>query len=585
VKFTIYTRAIFCFGSGTSRQFLSFPGDRVVKWRGKLDLSVAVVIDRVLRRHISYSMATTVNLGTPLAEALSNVVQPKLVEMGWTADGGEDSALTEYVILMLVNGKTQDQIAEELSNDLLNLGEGDTQALDFSRWLFEQVEVLNKSLNGFSSIPEQPASAQAIPSFDNQNEADSQNAISEMQNQDSEMGDASGQGDSVYATSNTNFLSRSRTNSTMYRPTGPRAMRNNRQGGRGRLLGQINKTLDRGNDSTLHRVRGQPGLGRITSHGGRDFHKGPRGQHGNGRMGQGRQMAGMGPGQMYGPAGANVMQMAPENQMQLMALLEEQARMMSQLMPGFMPPAVNPNFQQGGQQQGRSLLERVERQPHRQSGDFTSRTTQNGISGQSGHNHAGPDVDMDTTIDQSTKDGDTNTDTVCRFNLRCTRKDCPFAHQSPAAPEGSPVDVTDHCPFGAACKNKKCTGRHPSPATKASHQAEEICRFFPHCTNPHCAFKHPNMPLCRNGGDCTTSGCKFTHLTTACKFNPCLNRNCPYKHADGQKGSFPDKVWVANGQDKPHVSERKFIDDENAEEELIKPAVTSEAAQEQEVIT
>lgn len=89
-------------------------------------------------------MTTAVAVGTPLAEALGNVIQPKLVEMGWSSDGGDDSALTEYVILMLVNGKTQEQIAGELSNDLLGLGEGDTQALDFSRWLFEQVEVLNQ---------------------------------------------------------------------------------------------------------------------------------------------------------------------------------------------------------------------------------------------------------------------------------------------------------------------------------------------------------------------------------------------------------------------------------------------------------
>lgn len=116
-------------------------------------------------------MATVVSVGTPLAEALSNVIQPKLVEMGWSSDGGEDSALTEYVILMLVNGKTQEQIAGELSNDLLGLGEGDTQALDFSRWLFEQVETLNRQINGGgagATTSEQDASAQAIPSFSGQ---------------------------------------------------------------------------------------------------------------------------------------------------------------------------------------------------------------------------------------------------------------------------------------------------------------------------------------------------------------------------------------------------------------------------------
>lgn len=106
-------------------------------------------------------MTTAVAVGTPLAEALGNVIQPKLIEMGWSSDGGDDSALTEYVILMLVNGKTQEQIAGELSNDLLGLGEGDTQALDFSRWLFEQVDVLNQQLNGGG--PPMSSEAVAVP--------------------------------------------------------------------------------------------------------------------------------------------------------------------------------------------------------------------------------------------------------------------------------------------------------------------------------------------------------------------------------------------------------------------------------------
>lgn len=133
-------------------------------------------------------MPAEVTLGTPLAEALSNVVQPKLVEMGWSADGGEDSALTEYVILMLVNGKTQAQIAEELSNDLLNLGEGDTQALDFSRWLFEQVDLLSKNINGSASTQDASQSAPAV---------DGQATTQPQAEQDTDMSDTIAQ-DNVY---------------------------------------------------------------------------------------------------------------------------------------------------------------------------------------------------------------------------------------------------------------------------------------------------------------------------------------------------------------------------------------------------
>jgi nuclear polyadenylated RNA-binding protein NAB2 len=78
------------------------------------------------------------------------------------------------------------------------------------------------------------------------------------------------------------------------------------------------------------------------------------------------------------------------------------------------------------------------------------------------------------------------------------------------------------------------------------------------------------MPICRNGADCVTPNCKFTHVTTLCKFNPCLNPICTFKHVEGQKrGKFEDKVWVADGNAE-HVSERKFVND-NDKEELIIP--------------
>ena len=101
-------------------------------------------------------MPVSVALNTPLAEKLSNVVQPKLVEVGWSTGGLDDSALAEYIILMLVNGKTQDQIASELSNDLLNLGPDDSGATDFAKWLFEQVEVLSNPAPTNSAVTQHP---------------------------------------------------------------------------------------------------------------------------------------------------------------------------------------------------------------------------------------------------------------------------------------------------------------------------------------------------------------------------------------------------------------------------------------------
>lgn len=109
-------------------------------------------------------MAVEVALKTPLAEALSEVVQPKLSEIGWNTGGADDSALGEYIILMLVNGKTQEQIAAELSNDLLNLEPDNSGATDFSRWLFEQVDILNRQLNGTSASHPQSLPQAQVPS-------------------------------------------------------------------------------------------------------------------------------------------------------------------------------------------------------------------------------------------------------------------------------------------------------------------------------------------------------------------------------------------------------------------------------------
>jgi len=143
-------------------------------------------------------MSVSLELNTPLADALSNVVQPKLVEVGWSTGGLDDSALAEYIILMLVNGKTQEQIAAELSNDLLSLEPDDSGALDFAKWLWDEVETLNRQLNGNQLPPTGPAAqqsqTQAIPSYTSPDNGGSSRRGSKQSGasggQDTEMSDA-----------------------------------------------------------------------------------------------------------------------------------------------------------------------------------------------------------------------------------------------------------------------------------------------------------------------------------------------------------------------------------------------------------
>ena len=374
---------------------------------------------------------------------------------------------------------------------------------------------------------------------------------------------------------------------TLRRPTGPKAMRSNVR--ERRMLGQINKTLDRTGDS-LRRVRGSPGTGRINTHA-REAPKGPRAQQNFQMRGAAarNQMQNPMPNSMPGAAPMHpLMTMSPQQQMQLFAMYEEQARVMAQILSPqqqttfaaqgmnglpFNPVMPDPTLQQQQHQQsGKSLFERVQSQPrksnfNRPDDRHTASSDQDKMMSDPSTNESS--VPQDGM--QKTEAADPS-QTMCKYNLKCTKTDCLFAHQSPAAPDGTAVDVTDVCSFGAACKNRKCVGRHPSPAKRSVHQAVQECKFYPNCTNPNCPFKHPDMPPCRNGADCTVPGCKFAHSKIECRYNPCLNPSCPFKHAEGQKrGAFEDKVWVAEGEGNDHVSERKFVADESAAEELIIP--------------
>lgn len=563
-------------------------------------------------------MATDLAAGTPLAAALQNLVQPKLAEFGWTT-GGDDTTLFDYILLMLSNGKNEEQVATELSNDLLDEAEGEnTDTHRFSRWLFEQVDQLRGNTAGGHA-----------QTSDNQMEDAAHSSSAPAQ--DMEMDGVSEAGDASSGTMyDTNFLSipsrfpqdarrdsacglpiptikpsgretcrnsipSSRQILTNIRPTGPKAMRNGsgpKQARGGRLMNQVNRQMNR-NDDPLHRVRGAQGAGRINSHS-REPPKGPRGANigrgleamangrGGGNLNVGPGMNGMGgmgmnmgmPNMPIPPMGQGLPGggLNPQQQMALMSMYEQQAQMMQQIFSGQTPqPFVNPNFQKGNKKSF-ARGSQGNRQHLPPSSKFTKKE------GEDENMADGPTTEGDSMQVEASRQGPDPATTMCHFNQKCAKADCPFVHSSPAAPKTAVVDMNTTCDYGAACKNYKCVGKHPSPAKKQQFQAEQECMYFPNCRDPqNCPYKHPVEKACRNGADCTTDGCPFWHSSVVCKFNPCTNARCIYKHPlEGQKKGNMHKgnVWVApkNGEEqkKEHVSERKFID-ENQEEELIIP--------------
>jgi hypothetical protein len=495
----------------------------------------------------------------PLAQAIQAAVQPKLIENGWVAEDA-DTELSEYITLMVINGKTQQQVVSEVGTELLGVGEDDPAVAELARWLFQQVPILNAQING-GGLQEADQSMDASGS-DSQTQGSQNGAPQPIPSaQDSQMDDA-GAPDGVYVYPRyrrpggrayaANPLAQYTIPQYIYpheltssRPSGPKAMRNGAAAvsGRGRdkrMLGQLNRQLDRSQDDPLRRIKGAAGgmTGRINSHAGREPPRGPRGggiaANSVQRMMNGRPGQNMMPQQ---PGGLN-----PQQQMQFLQMMEMQSQMMAQMFNGQPPNMQNPPQPPRGT--GKSLFERVDKRPNAGPKD-TRKHIHNG-----GMSNNDSTMEMDTAAEDGSAQRKDPFDTLCRFNDKCTVTTCPYAHQSPAAPPGTTIDLSDRCSFGAACENKKCAGKHPSPAQRRQHLKDEVdCKFYPNCTNPSCPFRHPDMPACRNGADCTTAGCKFVHSKIMCRYNPCLNANCVYKHADGQKrGKFEDKVWTANGE-------------------------------------
>jgi hypothetical protein len=532
-------------------------------------------------------MANHVTENSPLAQALQSVVQPKLVELGWSTGGLDDSALSEYVILMLINDKTQDQISSELSNDLLGLGPDDPGAAEFSKWLFEQLHSLNAQINGGQQ--NNSAAQGEVSSIPNNADNSQPTQTPAMSGQDADMADGN---DTPQATI----------------PTGPKAMRKGSTNPREkRMMGQISRAMDRNGDSALHRVRDRGGTGRVNSHSreppkGRRMMNGPV-MHQNNGLGMSMPGAGMPQSpMMFGGMGAGGMGatggmgMPPQNNpANMFAQFGQWAQQMSQLPPEIQaqffagqgmpspvmsPPFQNPGAMHNGPRHGKSLFERVERPPRKGQAASQKKPNQDTDMGDAPATNG----EGSSTTEADKKDKDPF-GVVCRFNKTCTKADCPFAHQTPASHTPVTMDLSDTCAHGVACKNYRCTGRHPSPAKKALHHAEENCKYWPNCTNPYCDFKH--VPMCKNGADCTTPDCKFTHVKVQCKYNPCLNQACPFKHSEGQaRGKFSDKVWTADGGSKEHVSERKFVvKDEDGDEDLVIPGQSSAPTSTAEAVT
>jgi len=90
--------------------------------------------------HTSTTRLRKLAPGMPLGDALQDVVQQVVAELGWNE--ADDYSLTKYLLILVVEGQSQENIASELSKELLELKSEDTAASHFAEWLFQQIDML-----------------------------------------------------------------------------------------------------------------------------------------------------------------------------------------------------------------------------------------------------------------------------------------------------------------------------------------------------------------------------------------------------------------------------------------------------------
>lgn len=78
---------------------------------------------------------------SPEAEKLKSLVQQRALQIGWTEDS-DDTSLSEYIILLIGNDKSQAEIANELSTELIPGADG---IEEFTAWLMKTARSLDGS--------------------------------------------------------------------------------------------------------------------------------------------------------------------------------------------------------------------------------------------------------------------------------------------------------------------------------------------------------------------------------------------------------------------------------------------------------
>lgn len=152
---------------------------------------------------------------------------------------------------------------------------------------------------------------------------------------------------------------------------------------------------------------------------------------------------------------------------------------------------------------------------------------------------------------------------ICRWNVGCTNPMCPYSHASPANanPGGNPnalVLSQQNCRYGSTCTNKDCTRSHVSPSVAKISARTQPCTPAPApaapAPTPAVLSMDAALPSgmasrpCKFGASCSRVDCFFSHPpnrgagagagATPCRFGlGCTRKDCYFSHPPGQRAA------------------------------------------------
>ncbi|SLM35528.1 ef hand domain protein [Lasallia pustulata] len=85
-------------------------------------------------------------LQSRFAETLLQSIEKRIAELGWKSGDNPDPALAQYFVVIVKNGMSEESLAGEIADDLLNDPPSLPEAMSFAVWLFSEVKDVETQL-------------------------------------------------------------------------------------------------------------------------------------------------------------------------------------------------------------------------------------------------------------------------------------------------------------------------------------------------------------------------------------------------------------------------------------------------------